>query len=77
MTTMTVFAVALSRAPRSSSQVISITMPNAGRLIRIGMPSNVRCGRQQAADVRIRAEQRRAITGGQPRRQIDADAPHQ
>ena len=38
MTTMIVLAVALSRAPRSSSQVISITMPNAGRLTRIGMP---------------------------------------
>ena len=38
MTTMTVLAVALSRAPRSSSQVISITMPKAGRLTSSGMP---------------------------------------
>jgi hypothetical protein len=30
MTTMMLLAVALSRAPRSSSQVISITIANAG-----------------------------------------------
>ena len=44
MTTITVLAVALSCAPRSSSQVISITMPKAGRLIRIGMPITRRRG---------------------------------
>ena len=42
MTTMMLLAVALSRAPRSSSQVISITIENAGRWMRIGMPAT--CG---------------------------------
>ena len=32
-------AVALSRAPRSSSQVITITIANAGTCTRIGMPA--------------------------------------
>ncbi len=41
ITTMMVLALALSRAPRNSSQVISITMPKAGRLTRIGMPSTL------------------------------------
>ena len=39
MTTMMLFAVELSRAPRSSSHVISITMPKAGRFTSIGMPA--------------------------------------
>ena len=43
--TMMLLAVALSRAPRSSSQVISITMPNAGRLTRMGTPEM--CGAGQ------------------------------
>ena len=38
ITTMMLLAVALSRAPRSSSHVINITIANAGMLIRIGMP---------------------------------------
>ena len=42
MTTMTLFAVALSRAPRSSSQVITITITNAGTWTRIGTPAT--CG---------------------------------
>ena len=40
MTTITLLAVELSRAPRSSSHVISITMPKAGTLTSIGMPAN-------------------------------------
>ena len=36
--TMMLLARELSFAPRSSSQVIAATMPNAGRLIRIGVP---------------------------------------
>ena len=39
MTTMTLFAVALSRAPRSSSHVMTNTIANAGRCRRIGMPA--------------------------------------
>ncbi len=39
MTTITLLARALSRAPRSSSQVMKVTMPNAGRLTSTGMPS--------------------------------------
>ena len=36
---MMLLARTLSFAPRSSSHVINITMPNAGRLTRIGMPA--------------------------------------
>ena len=38
MTTMMLLARTLSFAPRSSSHVITITIPNAGRLTRIGIP---------------------------------------
>ena len=37
--TRMLFVRALSRTPNSSSHVISPTMRNAGRLIRIGMPA--------------------------------------
>jgi len=38
-TTITLLALELSRTPRKRSHVISITMPKAGRLTRIGMPA--------------------------------------
>ena len=38
---MMLLAVVLSRAPRSSSQVIAMTIANAGTLTRIGMPAIV------------------------------------
>ena len=71
---MTLLAVELSRVPRSSSQVMAITIAKAGRLTRIGSPSNVRRRAQQAVHVRVGTEQRRAIAGGQPCRQVDAHA---
>src|SRR5439155_25482506 len=37
--TMTLFTVALSRTPSSSSQVMAATIRKAGTLIRIGMPA--------------------------------------
>ena len=39
--TMMLLAVVLSRAPRRSSHVIAMTIPNAGTLTRIGMPTIV------------------------------------
>ena len=42
MSTITVLAVALSRAPRSKSQVMNMTIAKAGKLTRIGMPNT--CG---------------------------------
>ena len=47
-TTMMLLARTLSFAPRSSSQVITITIANAGRLTRIGMPGDVRRRIEQA-----------------------------
>ena len=74
---MMLLAVALSRAPRSSSQVISITIANAGRWIRIGMPAMCGADVEQPVDLRIGAEQRRAVAGRQPHRQRDAEAAQQ
>jgi hypothetical protein len=59
ITTMMLLARALSRAPRSSSQVISITIANAGRLTGSGCPM---CGAVCSSRApRDRAEERRAI----------------
>ena len=74
---MMLLAVALSRAPRSSSQVISITIENAGTWMRIGMPATCGAGGQQAVNLRIGAEQRRPIAGRHPDRQRDAEIPQQ
>ena len=77
MTTMMLLAVTLSRAPRINSHVISITMLNAGRCTRIGMPAIRGAVFKQAVDLRIRAEQRRAIAGRQPDRQPGPEAAQQ
>ena len=52
-------------------------MPQAGRLTRIGRPASARCRGEQPVHLRVRAEQRRAIAGGQPHRQVDPDAAHE
>ena len=75
--TMMLFARELSRAPRSSSHVMNITMPNAGRFTSTGMPRHVRRRLQQAMDVGVRAEERRPVAGRQPWRKGEADAPQQ
>ena len=72
-----VVALALSRAPRSSSQVISITMPNAGQVDQDRNAGDVRRGLEQAVHVRVRAEERGAIAGVSHAGRSHADAAQQ
>ena len=55
MTTMMLLAVALSRAPRSSSQVISITMRERRQVDEDRHAGDVRRRVEQAVDLRDRS----------------------
>ncbi len=68
-TTITLLRVVLSRAPRSSSHVTTITMPNAGRFTRIGTPASRGAVLSRPCTSGIRAEERGAIARRQPVRQ--------
>ena len=67
ITTMMLFAVALSRAPRSSSQVISITIAEGRQVDHDRDAGDVRRRLQQAVHRRVGAEERRPVAGREPR----------
>ena len=73
-TTMTLLAVELSRAPRSSSHVISMH-DRERRQVDENRDAGDACGAvvEQTAHVGIRAEKRGAIAGREPGGQVDAE----
>ena len=75
ITTMMLFARALSRTPRRSNHVMTITIANAGRLTRMGTPNSRGAVSRQPVYFGNRTEERRAIPGRQPDRRLHADAP--